>query len=193
MIRFANEKDVKDIVEIYSYYVLNTAISFEYDVPSLEEFANRIRNIKDKYPYLVYEENGKIIGYAYASFFKTRKAYDHSVEVSIYISKDHHGKGIGRALYTVLERILKLQNFLNMYVVVTYPDQNDEYLSMNSRYFHEHLGFKVVGEFRGCGNKFGRWYNMAYMEKCIGVHEDVIPVVGINEISKELLESIITE
>ncbi|MBE6113862.1 MAG: N-acetyltransferase [Erysipelotrichaceae bacterium] len=183
MIRIVNDKDVEELLNIYSYYVKNTAISFEYDVPSQEEFTNRIRSIKDKYPYLVYEENGKIVGYAYATYFKTRRAYDHSVEVSIYVDREYHGRGIGSALYEALEKILVLQNILNMYAVVTYPDVEDEYLTMHSRHFHEHLGFKVVGEFHKCGNKFGRWYNMVYLEKCIGEHDvPVLPVVTFENI-----------
>ena len=104
MIRSAVPEDSGDILKIYAPYVEKTAISFEYDVPSHEEFRSRVEGILAEYPYLLAVEDGEIVGYAYASHFKPRKAYDHVAEVSIYIAENHKGKGIGRALYEELEK-----------------------------------------------------------------------------------------
>ena len=107
MIRSAVVSDAERLLEIYSYYVENTAISFEYKTPDLNEFRNRIENTLKKYPYLVIEENGVIMGYAYAGVFKGRAAYDHCCEVTIYLDHDSKGNGYGRALYNALEKELK--------------------------------------------------------------------------------------
>lgn len=170
-IRNANINDARQLLKIYEPYVLNTAITFEYDVPSLDEFKSRILNITKKYPYLVAESDGNILGYAYASVFKDRAAYDWSVEVSIYIKQDMKKHGIGKMLYTELERQLKEQNILNVYACIAYPERDDEYLDKNSAQFHKHLGYRRVGTFRKCGYKFGRWYNMVWYEKFIGKHK----------------------
>ena len=104
-IRIASAKDAAALLEIYAPYVKNTAITFEYEVPSLQEFERRIENILKKYPYLVAETDGKIVGYAYVSAFKERAAYDWAVETSIYIDKKLKRMGIGKKLYSVLEEI----------------------------------------------------------------------------------------
>ena len=169
-IRSATPADAKRLLEIYSYYVENTAISFEYDVPSEEEFRGRIENTLRKFPYLVLEENDEIAGYAYAGVFKGRAAYDHSCELSIYLDKERKGKGFGRLLYEALERELKKRGFRNLYACIGDPVTEDEYLTRNSEHFHEHMGFVKVGTFHLCGYKFGRWYNMIWMEKLIGEH-----------------------
>ena len=170
MIRTASSNDSERLLEIYSYYVANTAVSFEYDVPSLEEFRTRIENTLRKYPYLVLEEDGVIQGYAYAGPFKGRAAYDHSCEVSIYVDRHARGCGYGRKLYEALEAKLRAQGILNMYACIGSPVVEDEYLTRNSELFHQHLGFVKVGEFHQCGYKFHRWYNSVWMEKIIGDH-----------------------
>jgi phosphinothricin acetyltransferase len=170
MIRYASPNDCEWLLEIYAYYVANTAVSFEYDVPSLEEFRNRIENTLKKYPYLVLEEDGIIRGYAYAGPFKGRAAYDYSCEVSIYVDRDARGRGYGRKLYEALEDKLRAQGILNMYACIGSPVVEDEYLTRNSELFHQHLGFSKAGEFHKCGYKFHRWYNSVWMEKIIGEH-----------------------
>ena len=166
-IRSANPGDAERLLEIYGYYVRNTAISFEYDVPSLEEFRGRIENTLKKYPYLVLEEDGIIYGYAYAGVFKGRAAYDRSCEVSIYVDRDAKGRGYGRKLYEALEEQLRAQGMHNLYACIAHPVVEDEYLTRNSEQFHQHLGFTTVGEFHNCAWKFDRWYNMIWMEKII--------------------------
>ena len=169
-IRNAKTEDAERLLEIYDYYVRKTAISFEYDTPSLEEFTARMENIMRRYPYLVIEVDGRIEGYAYAGVFKDRAAYDRSCETTIYIAHDARKSGLGRMLYEALEEKLKAMGILNMYACIGYPDVEDEYLTKNSAGFHEHLGYSKVGVFNKCGYKFGRWYNMIWMEKIIGQH-----------------------
>ncbi len=170
MIRKAAIEDAQRLLEIYAYYVKNTAITFEYDVPSLEEFTNRIDGTLKKYPYLVLEEDGIIQGYTYAGAFGSRAAYGHSCETTIYLDHNSKGRGYGRVLYEALEQALKSMGILNMYACIADPIEEDEYLTRNSEQFHQHLGFAKVGTFHKCGYKFGRWYNMIWMEKIIGEH-----------------------
>ena len=170
-IRSALVKDAEELLNIYAYYVENTAITFEYDVPALEEFTQRIENTLKKYPYLVVEKDREILGYAYAGVFKDRAAYDWSAETTIYLKHDAVKCRFGRILYETLEKEMKERGFLNLYACIGYPIDDDEYLTKNSAEFHAHLGFETVGEFHKCGYKFGRWYNMIWMEKIIGEHK----------------------
>lgn len=164
-IRSACVDDAKDILNIYSYYVESTAISFEYDVPSLQEFSDRIKNTLTKYPYVVAIQNGKIVGYAYAGVFKARAAYDHCVEVTVYVDKNLKKGGIGKALYDALFSDLVSRGIKNIYACIAVCDVEDEYLTNNSYEFHEHIGFKEAGRFHSCGIKFGNVYDMVWMEK----------------------------
>ena len=170
-IRSASVKDAEELLNIYAYYVENTAITFEYNVPTLELFTKRIENTLKKYPYLVVEKGGEILGYAYAGVFKDRAAYDWSAETTIYLKHDAVKCGLGRILYEALEKEMKKRGFLNLYACIGYPVDEDEYLTKNSAQFHEHLGYEKVGEFHKCGYKFGRWYHMIWMEKIIGEHK----------------------
>lgn len=172
MVRLATIEDAKELLEIYRYYVEHTAITFEYETPSVEEFQQRIKKTLKRYPYLVVEEEGKILGYAYASPFKERAAYDWSVETTIYVNKDRKRSGIGKSLYLALEEILKKQHVINLDACITDPAIEDEYVTKNSVEYHTHLGYHIVGKFYKSGYKFGRWYDMVWMEKCIGKHAD---------------------
>lgn len=176
-VRTASEEDAQALLNIYAPYVRETAISFEYEVPSLEEFRGRIRRTLENYPYLVAEEDGEIAGYAYAGPFVGRKAYEYSAELSIYLRMDQRKKGIGRMLYQALEEALAGQHITNVYACIGLPEREDEYLTSNSVDFHAHLGYREVGRFQNCGYKFGRWYHMVWMEKIIGEHEEDMPPV----------------
>ena len=167
-IRVAKVEDAEKLLGIYSYYVKNTAVSFEYEVPSVEEFEERIRNTLCNYPYLVAEADGEIVGYAYAGRFRARAAYTWSAEISIYIDKRFHGAGIGKRFYMELESILKRQNVINIYTVIADPVEEDEFLTRNSEGFHKAMGYELVARYHQCGSKFGRWYNIIEMEKIIG-------------------------
>ncbi|MBQ8639360.1 MAG: GNAT family N-acetyltransferase [Lachnospiraceae bacterium] len=176
-IRRANLNDAQKFLDIYSYYVINTAITFEYEVPSLEEFRRRMSDTLSRYPYLAAERNGEIVGYAYAGLFHSRAAYQWNVETSIYVKQDCRGGGVGKALYECLERILKAQNILNLNACIAYPVHEDEYLTQDSVQFHEKMDYQMVGRFHHSGYKFGRWYDMVWMEKLIGEHsENPVPV-----------------
>ena len=177
VIRDIEIKDARRVLEIYAYYVKNTAVSFEYDVPALSEFKKRISNTVKKYPYLVIEKNGKIAGYAYAGALKGRAAYDWVCEVTVYIDYAVRKQGLGRKIYAALEKRLKEMGILNLYACIAYPIREDKYLDCNSAEFHYHLGYLKVGEFNKCGYKFGCWYNMIWMEKIIGEHLENQPAV----------------
>jgi phosphinothricin acetyltransferase len=167
IIRSVKPKDARILLNIYSYYVENTAISFEYVTPSIKEFKKRIKTITKRFPYICLVKDGQIKGYAYANTFHARKAYDWSVELSIYIEKDSRKSGYGRILYTELEKQLKEGGFRNLYAGIATPLQEDEYLDFSSHKFHEKMGFEKVAEFHGCGIKFDRVYNLIYVEKVL--------------------------
>lgn len=182
-IRVAKVEDAEALLKIYSYYVEETAITFEYEVPSVEEFQGRIRNTLAKYPYFVAEIDGRIVGYCYAGTFKGRSAYDWAVETTVYVDKDCKKSGIGRALYAALEDALRKMHIINANACIGTVVEPDEHLDNNSMEFHEHMGYRLVGEFRKCGYKFGTWYNMVWMEKFLGEHSDTPePILKFSEI-----------
>ena len=164
-IRTATEADVPAMLNIYAPYVRETAISFEYDVPSPEEFSGRLRRTLTRYPWLAAEENGTILGYAYASAFHPRKAYEWCAEASIYVAQQARGRRIGSRLYERLETLLTRQHILVLYACIARPPQEDEHLTLASIRFHTRIGYRIVGEFPRCGFKFDRWYDMVWMEK----------------------------
>ena len=180
-IRFAKPEDAKELLKIYAYYVTDTAISFETEVPSEEEFKLRIEEVLKSYPFIVACKDDEILGYAYLHSFVGRKAYELSAETTIYLNPDKKKMGIGKKLYSVLEDIAKAQNITNLYSCIGYVDKEDEYLNNNSVQFHEHIGFRIVGKFENCGHKFGRWYHMVWMEKIIGKHEEIKEFIKFEE------------
>ena len=131
-IRTAAPSDAAALLSIYAPYVTKTAITFEYVVPSIDEFRGRITHTLRKYPYLVAEAKDEILGYAYAGSFVDRAAYDWSAEATIYIRQDLHRLGLGRLLYDALEAVLRKMNILNVYACIAYPDPEDEFLTKNS-------------------------------------------------------------
>ena len=169
-IRPATPDDAAALLAIYAPYVAETAISFEYEVPSEEEFRQRIKDFSKDYPYLLAEEDGHIVGYAYAHIFHGRAAYQWSVETSIYVDRNEKRKGIGKQLHEALEQALKAQGILNMEAAIAYVEQEDEYLTQASPRFHQRMGYRLCGTFRRSGYKFGRWYDMIWMEKMLGSH-----------------------
>lgn len=164
-IREARLEDAKRLVEIYSYYVENTAVSFEYKVPTVEEFERRIETIKKRYPYLVCEDEGKVVGYAYADMYGVREAFNWSATTSIYIDKDYRRKGIGSLLYDALEKAAKERGIVNLFAVVAYADKEDENLSKDSSKFHTQYGYEEVGRMKSIGKKFDKWYDLIYYQK----------------------------
>ncbi len=170
-LRTASNDDAEAILGIYAPYIETTAITFEYDVPSSEEFKARIASTLERYPYIVAETDGTIAGYAYAGPFKERAAYNRSVETSIYVRHGLHGRGIGKALYAELEKRLKAMGILNLNACISWTDKPNQYLTHQSPLFHERLGYKRCAHFHQCGYKFGQWFDMIWMEKMIGRHE----------------------
>lgn len=177
-IRIVSEQDAEALLKIYAPYVRDTAITFEFREPSVEEFADRIRKTLERYPYLAAEEDGRLLGYIYAGPFKARAAYAWAVETSIYVDRDVRRQGVGRRLHDALKEALKIQGILNMNACIAYPcGAEDPYLNRDSVEFHSCLGYRLVGEFYQCGYKLGRWYNMVWMEKHIGEHKKHQPEV----------------
>ncbi|MBQ7485067.1 MAG: GNAT family N-acetyltransferase [Oscillospiraceae bacterium] len=176
-IRDATMADCPRLLEIYGYYVLHTAISFEYTVPSAKVFGKRMENTMRRYPYLVAEEDGTVLGYAYAGPFAARAAYDWDCEVTVYVDRSACKRGVGRCLYGALQEALERMGMVNMYACVAYPEQDDEYLTGNSMDFHRHMGYEELGRFPRCGYKFGRWYHMSWLGKRIGTYSARQPAV----------------
>lgn len=169
-IRAAVLADAPRILEIYAYYVERTAVSFEYEVPALAEFEERMRGVMRRYPYLVAEVDGRVLGYAYAGPFASRAAYSWACETTIYLDRNARGRGIGRMLYKELERELQGMGILDLCACIAWSEAEDQYLTRDSARFHARMGFVEVGRFRKCGYKFGRWYDMIWMEKTVGEH-----------------------
>ncbi len=142
--RLATENDAEAILAVYAPYIEKTAITFEYEVPSLEEFRRRIAEITKKYPWIVYEENGEILGYAYGGPEYTRAAYQWTVETSVYISEKAKGKGIGTALYEKILDILTKQNFCICYVLIN--DDNEASIKMHEKYGFKQNGYRKTAD-----------------------------------------------
>ena len=157
-IRPATEADLPQILAIYAPYVENTAYSLEYTVPTLAEFTARFRHITQQFPWLVWEEEGRILGYAYGSLPFERVGYRWSSEASIYLRPDAHRKGIGRKLYAVLEELLRRQGYRNVYAIITAANEG-------SVAFHAATGYRHAAHFTRCAYKFGRWVDVVWMEK----------------------------
>lgn len=166
-IRIASINDAEAIRKIYEPYVLNTAISFEYEVPTVEEFEQRINNTLKLYPYIVLVEDGTVVGYAYAGPFHSREAYKRSVELSVYVDMDHRRKGYGECLYNRLFKMLAEQNIYNVHACIASPDGEDDNLTNDSELFHSRMGFVYAGRHEKCGYKFGKWYSIVWMDKVI--------------------------
>jgi phosphinothricin acetyltransferase len=176
-IRPATVLDAEKLLKIYAPYVEQTAITFEYEVPTVLEFSHRIENILMKYPYLVADKCGELLGYAYAGTFKDRAAYDWAVETSIYVRMDQKRKGIGSLLYNALEDALKHQGVLNLNACIAYTENENDYLTNDSVRYHEKFGYKIVAHFHKCGYKNNTWYDMVWMEKFIGEHLENQPPI----------------
>ena len=162
-IRSVTPEDAGKLVEIYAPYVRETAITFDTEVPTVGEFENKIRRITDFYPFIAATQGDEILGYAYADVFRSKAAFDWSVEVTIYVRRGCHRSGVGTALYLRLEELLKEQNITNLYACITYP--NPESIA-----FHEKLGYNYIGRFEKCGYKLGQWRDVVWLGKVIGEH-----------------------
>ena len=158
MIRPAELADIPAILDIYGPYVFNTTATFEYDVPTQEAFTARFLSYTAQFPWLVWEEDGRILGYAYASPPYSRAAYRWCAEPSVYLRPEARGKGIAAKLYHALEKILDYQGYQVFYALITSEN-------IPSLRFHEKCGYAKRAEFPDCGFKFGRWLGIIWMEK----------------------------
>jgi phosphinothricin acetyltransferase len=157
MIRKATIKDAEQIVEIYNHYIKTSTVTFETELVSANDFSKRISNIIEKYPYLVFEENGQIMGYAYAGVFRTRVAYANSSEASVYVHKDHYRKGIAKKLYSQLLQDMKASGLRTAIGGITLPNNASVHL-------HESFGFEKVAHFKEVGHKFDQWLDVGFWQ-----------------------------
>ncbi|MGQ7373255.1 GNAT family N-acetyltransferase [Streptococcus suis] len=159
-IRSAQIEDAAELVAIYAPYVEKTAITFETEVPTVADFASRIKKTLEKFTYLVAEEEGRIVGYAYASTYYARAAYDWTVELSVYVSSEARGKGIGSLLYDALEEELTARGFKNFLACIALP--NPASLAL-----HKKRGYEQVAHFKNVGYKFDTWHDIVWLQKSL--------------------------
>lgn len=188
-IRLITEDDIAAALEVYKPYVLNTAITFEYEVPTIAEFTHKVKTISTGYPWLVCEHNNEIIGYAYGSLHRARTAYTWSPESTVYMDGRFHGRGVARVLYETLFEILKLQGYINVYAGVGIPNEKSEA-------FHEALGFYELGIFRKVGYKLGKWHDTRWFQLHLAEHvidppwpKQMDAVVGTDEFNSIMLRA----
>lgn len=185
-IRSADKSDSRELLEIYAQYI-NTPVTFEYTLPSEEEFSQRITDIGTSYPYLVCEENGRLIGYAYAHRYMERAAYQWNAELSVYIRRENTSEGLGKKLYSALTELLKVQGVKTVYGAVTVPNKKSEGLHLSS-------GFRLLGTYRSAGCKCGKWHDVSLFEKKIGEYEEAPePIIPISEISQNIIDGILNK
>jgi phosphinothricin acetyltransferase len=155
-IRLATPADAQAILDIYAPYVLETSLTFETTVPSSDEYQARIEHVLERFPYLVSTYDDQVVGFAYASESRAREAYKWNAELSIYLNEDYHRRGIATALYTALLQILRTQGFVNLYAVITLPNEASVAL-------HRRFGFTEIGVHEATGYKFGEWRDVVWM------------------------------
>lgn len=171
MIRMATAADVPAILDVYRPFIEKTAYTFEYAVPTEAEFAARFAGIHRFYPWLVWEEAGRVAGYAYADRAFERAAYQWCADLSIYLSPEARGKGVGRRLYRLLEEFLRRQGYCLAYGIVTSANAG-------SCAFHQAMGYREAARFDRCGWKFGRWYGTVWYEKELRAEPPAAPPIG---------------
>ena len=186
-IRLATSKDAEGILAIYAPYIANTSFTFETEVPSLSDFQKRISEYLINWPWLVYEVDGMIAGYAYGTKYRERTAYQWCVESSIYIHDDFQKHGIGTALYEALIEIFRMQGFRNVYAVINLP--NDKSVK-----FHEACGFSHFASYENVGYKLGKWKTVGWWQIIINeyVMEPPAPV-KFSELEKDFLSILFNE
>lgn len=184
-IRLATIEDAEVIYNIYEPYILNTVITFEYDKVPIENFRDRMRMVTDKFPWLVYQVDGEVVGYAYCSLHRERVAYGWDCECSVYLKEGFYGRGIGTSLYKALFMIMEELGYYNVYSLICIPNENSVAL-------HKKFGFEEVGIYYNTAYKHGSWRDLLVMEKRLkkadGKPE---PVLRIGELRSESLNHIL--
>ena len=163
-IRLATESDAEQILAIYAPFVRDTAVTFEITIPTVEEFAERVSTVLQRAPWLVCEDTGHVLGYAYATHHREREAYRWCVESSVYIHAKHRRNGVGRALYNALFDCLRLQGYYTIYAGIALP--NPASISL-----HEGMGFEPVGVYRASGYKLGRWHDAGWWQLALRAYD----------------------
>lgn len=185
-LRLATPADAASLLEIYAPYIRNTSITFETEVPDEKAFAERIRHYLSFGPWLVAEVDGAVAGYAYASRYRERVAYQWSVECSVYIHDGYHRRGLASALYKALFAILQRQGFRNVYAVINLP--NDRSVAL-----HEQLGFRYFATYEQVGYKLGRWKNVGWWRLILNEFgEEPEAAVPFGDVDKEFLEEVLS-
>ena len=159
-LQVAGDGDVFPMLAIYAPYVRDTAITFEYEVPTAAEFGARLHHVLPEYPWLVCRAPGQVLGYAYAHRHMERAAYGWNVECSVYVLGSARGRGVGRALYGALLELLRLQGVVNAYGCIAVPNEPSEAL-------HRATGFSLLGHFPASGWKQGRWHDIVWYGRCL--------------------------
>lgn len=186
-IRLATPADAQGILNIYAPYIETTSLTFETITPTKKEFAERMRQYLENWPWLVCETDGKIVGYAYASRYRERVAYQWSVECSVYIHNDFQKTGVGRALYSALFAILQQQGFNNVYAVINLPNEK-------SVAFHESIGFRYFATYEKVGYKLGQWKNVGWWQLQLNDYGDEPTApIKFSELDKEFLPALFAE
>ena len=186
-IRTVQLSDAEAILKVYAPFITDTCISFEYVVPSEEEFAQRIASISAEYPYIVLEEDGEIVGYAYSHRYLERVAYSWDVEVTIYLAPKVQGKGLGVILYDALEKLMALQNIKNLYSCITGDN-------VHSIEMHRSMGYELIGTFPKAGFKHDRWLDVVWMAKAIGEKENApLSLVSFAEVAENAVQEVLNE
>ena len=184
-IRTVQLSDAEAILKVYAPFITDTCISFEYVVPSVEEFSQRIASISAEYPYIVLEEDGEIVGYAYSHRYLERVAYSWDVEVTIYLAPKVQGKGLGVILYDALEKLMALENIKNLYSCITGDN-------VHSIEMHRSMGYELIGTFPKAGFKHDRWLDVVWMAKAIGEKENApLPFVPFTEVEVSKIEEVL--
>lgn len=187
ILQLIKEEDVSEVLEIYEPYILNTSITFEYEVPSLESFSERVAHYSYQFPWIVAKDQGKIAGYAYASTYREREAYSWCCELSVYLRHEYQGIDLGRTLYSALMDLLTLQGYYTVYGVISLPNEASIAL-------HNRLGFSMEGIQKNCGFKHGTWHDTAIMSKSLQDYESPqAPPKPIHELPQEVINAILTK
>ena len=187
IIRLANRSDAKSILEVYTPYILNTAFTFETEVPPLKDFEQRIISCLETWPWLVVEVDGVIAGYSYATRHRERAAYQWCVESSVYMDDNFQKKGLAGILYNTLFEILKYQGFINVYAGITLP--NDKSVA-----FHNKFGFQKFAEYNNIGYKLGKWHTVSWRQLQLNMHaENPVALLRLSAVEPSFLEKVFNE
>lgn len=184
-IRLINSTDIPALHAIYAQYI-PTNTSFEYSLPSLEDYTHKIETIKTSYPYLALEKDGQVIGFAYAQRVRERAAYQWSAELSIYLAQGQTASGLGSSLYLALMSLLKLQGIRTVYGVITGGNP----ISLR---FHEKLGFSLIATFSKVGYKNGQWLDVHWVQKEIGTYDVPQPIINFSELDAPLIQEVLNK